>query len=93
MADRLVTIDQAIKAVSDAAFTLPAEDGGRVLIHTFAGPFGADWDLDGAVKFIMRSTERAWVDHPVGHDLGVLADGRIVYFDVTAPVGGGQPPR
>ncbi len=78
-----ITIAEALAAVDAATFTI----GGRRIIHTFAGMIGADWDADDSVAFIARSSGRAWVDHLLGHDLSVLVDGRVVYFDVKRPAG------
>lgn len=91
-----ITIEEATAAVNGAVFTISQEgwdmdmnpvpkDAGRRIIHTFAGPFGADWDADTALEFIARSDERAWVDHMLGHCLAVRADGRVIYFDVKRP--------
>ncbi len=88
-----ITVEEATAAVSAAIFTVGQDgwdmemnptpkDAGRRIIHTFAGPFGADWDADSAVAFITRSDDRAWVNHMLDHDLAVVADGRIIYFDV-----------
>ena len=92
-----ITIEEAIAAVDAAAYTIAQEgwdmemnpvpkDSGRRIIHTYAGPFGADWDADDAVAFITRSDERAWVDHLIDHDLAVRAVGRVVFFNITRPV-------
>jgi hypothetical protein len=78
-----ITIEEAASAVEAAAFTIVQTgwdmqnrpvptDAGRRIIHTFAGPVGADWDADDAVAFIARSSDRAWVDNVFDHDLGVL---------------------
>ena len=94
-----VTIEEAIAAVDNATFTIIQEgwdmemhpvpkDAGRRIIHTYAGPFGADWDADDAVAFITRSDERAWVDHLMDHDLAVRADGRVVFFAAKRPPSG-----
>ncbi len=59
---------------------------GKRRIHTFRGPFGADWDLDEAEREVEGALEIRWVDHLFRHNLGVkCADGSAVYFDVPRP--------
>lgn len=81
--------DEAIEAMRAAAFTiddLEGSDNCRTIIHTFAGPFGADWDLDEAIALVERSVEIAWVDHLICHDLAVREDDKhVIYFDCKRP--------
>ena len=60
-------------------------DFGRTLIHCMMSFTSADWDLDGALELLARATEIAWVNHRLGHELGIFADGRCHYFDVRRP--------
>lgn len=60
-------------------------DFGRTLIHCFLGPFGADWDLDDAIRLLSQATDIAWVDSIVRHDLAVVANRKAHYFDVKRP--------
>lgn len=59
--------------------------GGDKVIHSRAGAFGADWNLDGVVEAIEAAREVQWADGSfMGHDLGVhTKDDRIVRFAVT----------
>lgn len=77
-----VTVEEAVAALQRRAFTT---DEGRTVIHTFAGVFGADWNLDGAVAFVRDAARIEWSRHLLGHDLLVVdRDGRRVRFDVSA---------
>lgn len=76
------TKHQALEALRARAFTT---DEGRSIIHTYAGGFGADWDLEGAEHFIENATRIVWSPHLIGHDLLVSCEGRIVRFDVPMP--------
>lgn len=64
-------------------------DCGRTLVHSFAGPFGADWDLAAVYEAIDAAADVRWKpDHFVAHQLLVVdQDGRRVHFDVKAPAG------
>ncbi len=56
------------------------------MIHTFMGPFGADWDLADAEREIETATAIGWAQHLLGHDLAIrTAEGKLVYFDVRRP--------
>lgn len=61
--------------------------GGQKVIHSQAGAFGADWDLEGVVEAIQSAREVQWADGSfMGHDLGVhTKNDRIVRFAVTRP--------
>lgn len=60
--------------------------GGRLIIHSQAGAFGADWDLDDVLAAIDKAESVQWGRSPVGHDLVVTEPGgRVVCFDVTRP--------
>lgn len=76
-----ITIDEAIKLVRENSFTT---DEGRTIVHTFAGPFGADWDLEGVENFLRGATTVGFSNHIFGHDL-VAVNERVVRFDVQAP--------
>jgi hypothetical protein len=54
----------------------------RMIIHTFNGMFGADWDVAEAVKFIRASERRGLVRQLFGHNLAVQGDSGVVFFDV-----------
>lgn len=52
---------------------------GRTHIHCLLGPFGADWDLDDAIRLLSQATDIGWVEHLIGHDLAVVAN--VTSFD------------
>lgn len=86
----IVDIDAATaaRAMRAAAFTIGEEfeGAGRVIVHTLAGPFGADWDLDSAVAVLADAQRIAWQDSITRHDLAVVtAEGRLLRFDVPRP--------
>lgn len=77
-------------AASLQAFTVEdpdMSDYGRTLVHSFAGPFGADWELAAVYEAIDAAAEVRWVrGAALGHELVVIEqDGRRVWFDVKAP--------
>lgn len=96
-----ISNEEALEAVRGAAWTEPADEKdttcghpgctdhpgeGRLRIHTYGRMFGADWDLTGAEEFIRTAKRCAWVEHMMGHELGVIgADDRPIYFDVRRP--------
>jgi hypothetical protein len=84
-----ITKDEAAEAIRKAAFrvtNLESQDYGRVLIHTFAGPFGADWDLDEAILTVSKAKRCAWLDSITSHDLGIeTEDGKVVLFNCQRP--------
>lgn len=57
----------------------------ETIIHCILGSFGADWDLDGAVKLIGEAEKVGWVPDIFRHELAVLKDGKLHRFDVRAP--------
>lgn len=82
--------DEAIAAVTAAAFTIRSDDPDdpqqtRRVVHSFRGPFGADWDLSSVVSCIRASRSLHW--QPIGpfastHPLLVVeADGRKIRFE------------
>jgi hypothetical protein len=91
--------EDALAAIQAASWTQPATEPeedtacehlghGVQRIHTFAGPFGADWDLTSAEDAIRSAKKCEWVNHPLGHDLAVLtANDRKIFFDVRRPAG------
>lgn len=79
-----ITKPEAVEAVRARAFTT---DEGRAIVHCFSGTLGADWDLDGVVSLIEGADDIAWLPNIFGHELAVLAEGRIRSFDVKAPAG------
>lgn len=81
----------AAEALRGVAYHVVGEewqDGARTLVHTFTGTgpyFGADHDLEDALRDVERATEIAWVTHPLHHDLAVRVGGRDCYYDVPRP--------
>lgn len=60
--------------------------GGRLIIHSQAGAFGADWDLDDVLAAIDKAESVHWQQSIFGHDLVVTEPGgRLVSFDVKRP--------
>lgn len=60
--------------------------GGRQLIHSRAGGFGADWDLDAALAAIDSAEAVQWQRSIFGHALAVTTrDGRVISFAVQRP--------
>lgn len=82
-----LTTDEAHAAVESVAFTIAEEfeGAGRRIVHVFMGPFGADWDVEGVHTLIDKADDIAWMDDLVGHDLAVLADGKVHRLDVRKP--------
>ena len=78
-----VSKDEAVAAVTAAAWEAY---NGRKIVHTYAGPFGADWNLADAVAEITAADQVAWVDDMLGHNLTTVSpDGRVIRFDVQRP--------
>ena len=73
-----ITKETAATALREAAFT---DEDGRTTVHSFLGSFGADHDLDRALELVNRSDDRGWIQHPIGHNLGVLVDGKLYCYD------------
>ena len=88
-----MTARQEFKDAATAqAFTVTdreMSDYRRTLVHSFAGPFGADWDLTAVHAAIDAAAEVHWEQDPwIGHQLAIVElGGRRVYFDVKAPAG------
>lgn len=86
-----LSVEDATKYLVDAAFHVTdpdSSDFGRMIVHSFAGGFGADRDLDGVLAEVEKAREIRWVDHLLGHDLAVVTDeGRMLCFDVKRPTG------
>ena len=60
--------------------------GGRRVIHSFLGAFGADWDAAGVIDLVTSSTEVVWGPGLAGHDLAVRNEnGKWVRFEVPHP--------
>jgi len=79
-------------AATAQAFTVTdpeMSDYGRTLVHSFAGSFGADWDLPSVLAAIDDAAEVRWVPgHWLEHDLKISGpDGRRICFAVKAPGG------
>lgn len=55
---------------------------GRRLVHTFAGPFGADWDADRAIAYIRDAVAVYPGQMALGHVPVKGADGQRVAFAV-----------
>lgn len=89
-----ITADEAIAALTAAAFEVTNEQDenfGRTLVHSMAGGFGADWDLDSAITAAQEARDIAWMDDLFGHDLAVLTqDGRVRKFGVKRPALAGE---
>lgn len=64
--------EQFKRRATEAAFTDP--DSGRVTVHSFLGPLGADWDLDDVLTLIDNAREVSWNPHPgvSSHELRVI---------------------
>ena len=84
-----ITVDEAIEALTAAAFKVTNEQDenfGRTLIHSMAGGFGADWDLDSAITAAQHARDIACMDDLFGHELAVLTqDGRVRKFNAQRP--------
>ena len=79
-------------AATAQAFTVTdpeMSDYGRTLVHSFAGSFGADWDLSAVLAEIDLASEFHWErDSWIRHQLAIVEPGgRRVWFDVKAPDG------
>lgn len=57
----------------------------RRIVHTFAGAFGADWELDRVHAAIDAAASVRWTNDLAGHDLAVMVDGREIRFQVKRP--------
>jgi hypothetical protein len=60
----------------------------QMIVHTFGGPFGADWNLEHAEEFISAASGVFWGFSLFGHHLHAVSDGpdgRCISFDVEAP--------
>lgn len=61
----------------------------QMIVHTFGGSFGADWNLEHAEEFISAASEVYWGFSVFGHHLHAVSegpDGRCIAFDVEAPL-------
>lgn len=88
MGTLFITKDEAIAALTAAAFTVTDEEDssyGRALTHCMRSFIGADWDLSEAIETIQQASQVAWTDNPFNHDLTVLTDGSVYCFDVKRP--------
>ena len=69
-----------------------ADHVGRRIVHTMAGPFGADWDYDDAVAYIRSAIAMKPGAMLMGHVPVMGPDGRTVHFAVKRKrVGGADP--
>lgn len=60
--------------------------GGELIVHSEAGGFGADWDLDAVLAAIDKAESVQWRHHIFHHELVVTApSGRVIRFDVKQP--------
>ena len=75
----LITVEAAEVALRLGATDLP--DEGRTVVHCWAGGFGADWNLDGALDLVRKAERIAWV--PMGLGVEAVWNGRlrVVVFD------------
>lgn len=83
-ADIPISRGTAAEALRKAAWPRD-EDETQWTVHAFAGIFGCDHDLDEALRRVAESTECTWMTHLLRHDLCVVADGKIVFYDVPRP--------
>jgi hypothetical protein len=61
-------------------------EGGRRLVHSTLGAFGADWDAEAIIELVRSSRGVRWGGGFMGHDLAVLnEDGKWVLFQVPHP--------
>lgn len=88
--------EQVVAAVEAVAFDEGKEcehcdgtgrtKGGRRVVHSYRGPFGADWDAEGVIELVRASRHVRWGSGFNGHDLAVLEDnGKWVLFQVPHP--------
>lgn len=87
--------EEAITRMYDAAFDegkacdhcdgTGRVSGGRKLVHSMAGMFGADHDIESVAADIRRADRVAWVHHWNDHDLGIEVDGRAIVYAVPHP--------
>lgn len=82
-----VALEEVVAALEQAAFTIGEgnDDAGRRIIHTYAGPFGADWDVAEAVEFVRAAEHVYWARSVFQHDLVAVSNGRVVSFNVPSP--------
>jgi hypothetical protein len=59
--------------------------GGRKVIHSRLGGFGADWDLDSVLNAIDNADQVRWAKSLFGHDLVVVTGDKVVSFEVRKP--------
>lgn len=60
--------------------------GGRMVIHSQLGMFGADWDLEGVLQAVEEAAEIQWHQTFTSNDLQVLQpSGKWICFAVPAP--------
>jgi hypothetical protein len=72
---------EEISAVISARIPEP-----RKRIHATAGGIGADWDADAAVRFARQpGAACSWAWSLMEHDLLVIANDRLIRFEVRAP--------
>lgn len=95
----MTDLRDAIKAAAEAAAWDEGQDcptchgdgkipNGRRLIHSFAGGFGADWELPAVLKAIDSATKVGFGAGIMQHDLYVeTPDGRTLLFQVPKPDG------
>lgn len=75
--------EDMLQRLRAAAWT---DGNGRTTVHSFAGGFGADWDLADAVAFVEAADVAVWQDNWLNHDLAAQnAEGRVVRFAVPHP--------
>ena len=90
---------QAFEETAEDDWEPAAEVGGEQLyrkitppsqkiVHCFMGGFGADWNLESVEEVIETADELAWIDHLLGHNLGVSSGGKTYCFDVKKPEDG-----
>lgn len=89
---RTASAVEALVAAAKAAFPAPdycptcqAVRGSRLIIHSFLGFIGADWDYEDVVETIATAKRLQW-DPYMGHDLNIItADDQEIRFEIAAP--------
>jgi hypothetical protein len=101
-ADHVISADEAVALLTAASWRDQKGceycdhvcDPGDAMVHTFAGPFGADWTLAAAIEHVRAASKVGWGHGLFRHDLGAFTPddptapegpGRVVWFSVPHP--------